>query len=353
MRKIIISALIGLSFLFIPTIIAKAEQEPKGITLIDIKKNDPLIFSAASLPFKLDIRRDSSDIDPLTVLGTFKPFMETTADGTPFKASRWSFDGKYISLDEYGDYYFNTNKGDFKILLVSSALPMLDKVITAFDFYCKNTRLGVRDNDKKRRDFIKLFFYSADYPQHICDGATISFNHIIANALCVPARPVYCYGKLDEKDKFWVHGVSEIEVADDEWVFFDALFSVMAKKGGKYLNLLETFNSVHDGSVEFRHAIPKDATAEGHQYKQFYLPEMVQHIMIENQITSQMMPGFDYSCLNAHFQYSRENYLSQAEFIKKVYPKATRINRWELFIIIVVGGTLLYIIIRLLVKRLI
>lgn len=293
--------------------------------IIFIDQNRPLIFLCETLPLRITARLNPSDQEPFIVVTTFRPAIQKTTNGIQYVPHLWHYLDGSIYLHEYGDYYFVTNKANFKILLLPSQNTLLQNAIMLLDFYCKNTQIGLRDRGRSGADVMKMLFYSSLSPAYICGESTETFNYLVRTVFGIPARHCQFYGSLKKKQQFFGHSVSELKI-DGQWIFFDSLFNVMAEKDNKYLSLFEVYDLISQRSLlTFRHTIPKDTVVPRripkHPFKQYYLPEQIQHIMIDGYIVPKMQSGVDYSYLNGQYNYTCANYISQREFLEKFYLK--------------------------------
>jgi hypothetical protein len=288
--------------------------------------NQPLMFSTDILPVAITIRLTESDAEPLQVKSTFTPAIQRNTDGSKYLPHRWSFQSGFLYLEEYGDYYFVTNKGAFKILLLSSGNDSFTNILSLFDFYCRNTQIGHRDEGLAPAKLTKLLFYSTMAPTYLCGESTGVFNYIVDQQFGIATRHCHFYGLIEKKQRFLAHSVSEIRI-NGKWVMFDTLFSVMVKSGGAYLSLEETLESIgHRNVTSLRHMVPKDtdvpADIRKHDHKKYYAAKAWQHIMIDGHVSPEMRIGLDYTYLNRHYGYTAENYVSLDQLHRRYYLEA-------------------------------
>lgn len=293
---------------------------------IIVSEHKPLVFFATQnqFPISLSARLDNNDTSKMIVEGYFKPAVELPELVEPPPPE--TNDDNCVFSD-YGAYYLKTNKGNFKILLLPEDDTSINKVITVFDFVCQNSVFGHIHQHNPASKNVDIFFYT-DYPiSAICYDTTILFNTIIERVFNYTTRIGGIAGNIASGDAFWGHNVSEIKVRD-KWIFFDALFAVMAfTSDGNYCSLLDTYKAINDGTVKYRHVVPKDLetyswTHDYHyDYRNYYNPLMVEHIFIQwdPYITPLMITGIDYTTINAYLYYTVENYISLTEYAQKYY----------------------------------
>lgn len=258
----------------------------------------PLVFYSDSLPVEIVIQDQ-------TITGEFGPEIDTAIEG--FDQYPKVDIGKRAYLLGYGDYYLVAGDKFFKILLLPERFTVLQRAFAIFDFFTKNSLIGHAHDKLPVEDSFHAFFYSDEAVETLCGAATNLFNYIIEQALGLETRHVGYYGDIGEA--YWGHSVSEIKI-DDRWIFFDALLSITTGE-----SLLDTYKSIQNGTVNFRHVVPKDlAAGYGYYFTNWYTPEKMQHVFYYPYFAPEQIPGLDYTYLDIS-----GDYISLIEFSDTFY----------------------------------
>jgi len=294
--------------------------------VIVMNESQPLVFFPDRLPVEIEILSDANDIRPVEIEGTFRSALPLLRGDDYLRIGSWHRTGTSVFLDTYGEYYLLTNKGAVEILLLSPKKDRLENLIAFFDWYCRDTQIGVADVGMFGDPVVKKLFYSEAVPANICGESMALFNLLVTAIFHLPARQVNYYGLIEDGQKFWGHTVSEVQV-DGRWIFFDSLFNVMASHDGRYLSMLETLELMTDHKpVTLRHNVAKDviwaagAPRPAHDYSFYYQSgRTLQHVHVSTFVTPPMREGVDYCYINSYYGFDKNTYISPEEFVEMFY----------------------------------
>lgn len=210
---------------------------------------EPLIFESTSLLVNaFESLGSSSDYftsvqpwetDLYTVLGTFS----TPGQIAPALVNGIHFEPKEVHFDNFGEYYFTSQIGAFKVLILDPNLNLGEKILKIFGFVTKNCVHSLADYWKYQVrginqpfDFSslarKLFF--SDQPLMLHCGGASEFLITIFHHYGIEARLVHML-RGEGLDGHVV--VEALDRSKQKWIYLDPDYGVALQREDEFLSV--------------------------------------------------------------------------------------------------------------------
>lgn len=244
------------------TVRPRMPAEAKSLTSYT-RQIRPLIFDARAVPVEYFESLGSKEAyfksvepfekEPYSILGTFPVAGGVNSTGS----SQPQFREREVCFDDYGEFYFYSQIGAFKTLLLDPTSSQQQVILDLFSFVARNCVHSLADQWKYQINGLsrafdlsalvgKLFF--SDQPLMLHCSGIAEFLVGVLSQQGIKARVIH----LIRGENLDGHIVVEaFDYETEKWIYLDADYGVVLKAGDSFMSVDDLFASVSANDLSF------------------------------------------------------------------------------------------------------